>query len=147
MNKVIICGHLGRDPELRHTKYGTAVANLSVATTDRRKQGDDWVEETEWHRVTVWGTQGENCATHLAKGRRVLIEGKIKTSSYEKNGEKRYSTEIVAHYVEFLGGRDGGGGGGQGRSGGQRQRRQDPPEPYDPGGYDPGPVKDDDIPF
>jgi len=81
------------------------VVRLSVATSERRKQGDQWVEHTEWHRVVCFGRTAENCARFLAKGREVLVEGRIQTSTFEKDGEKRYSTEIVAERVEFVGGR------------------------------------------
>jgi single-strand DNA-binding protein len=104
MNRAILCGRLGRDPESRDTRGGQVV-RLSVATSERRKQGDQWVEHTEWHRVVCFGRTAENCARFLAKGREVLVEGRIQTSTFEKDGEKRYSTEIVAERVEFVGGR------------------------------------------
>jgi len=104
MNRAILCGRLGRDPESRDTRGGPVV-RLSVATSERRKQGDQWVEHTEWHRVVCFGRTAENCARFLAKGREVLVEGRIQTSTFEKDGEKRYSTEIVAERDEFVGGR------------------------------------------
>ena len=110
INKVILVGHLGRDPELRYTQGGTAVAKLSVATTRRwrSKQTNEMVEETEWHRVTVWGNSAEHCNKYLAKGRQVYVEGRLRTTSFDdKDGAKRYSTEVVADVVQFLGGRDG----------------------------------------
>ncbi|EDM80168.1 single-strand binding protein [Plesiocystis pacifica SIR-1] len=121
INKVILVGNLGRDPELRYTQGGTAVARLSVATTRRwrNKQSNEMVEETEWHRVTVWGQTAEHCNNYLSKGRQVYVEGRLQTRSYDdKEGIKRYSTEIIADTVQFLGGRDGGGGGGRGGGGG-----------------------------
>lgn len=129
INKVIIIGNLGRDPETRDTRSGTVV-RLSVATAYRPRDGE---EQTEWHRVTVFGKQAEACARYLSKGRQVYVEGRLHTSSYEKNGEKRYSTEIIAERVQFLGGKG--------------ERRGDGPAPYDgpTGGYDGG--DDDDIPF
>lgn len=138
MNKAIIIGNLGADPELRHTSNGTPVCNMRIATNERRKDGDDWVEHTEWHRVTVWGKQGDNCARYLAKGRRCAIDGRIQTRSWETDsGEKRYSTEIVAHRVEFLGGetqtRDPSSGGGS-----------DPAESREGSG---GSFSDDEFPF
>jgi len=132
VNKAIIVGHLGRDPEARSTKGGGTVVTLSVATTHRRKDADD---ETEWHRVTVFGQQAEACERYLAKGRLVYVEGRLRTSSYEKDGIKRYSTEIIANTVQFLGGK----GDGSGKRDGEP--RDSGPEPY---GYDGG---DDDIPF
>jgi single-strand DNA-binding protein len=101
MNRAILCGHLGRDPESRDTRGGQVV-RLSVATSERRKQGDQWVDHTEWHRVVCFGRTAENCARSLSKGRQVLVEGRIQTSTYEKDGETRYSTEIVAERVEFV---------------------------------------------
>jgi single-strand DNA-binding protein len=126
VNKTIIVGNLGRDPELNETGGGTKVCRLNVATTRTwmNKNTNEKEEETEWHRVTVWGKQGENCAKFLKKGRQVYIEGRLRTSSYEKDdypGAKFYTTEIVADQVQFLGGKgdgESGGGGGDNRSGG-----------------------------
>jgi single-strand DNA-binding protein len=145
VNTVIILGNLGRDPELRHTQNGTAVCSLSVATTRkwRNKQTDEMAEETEWHRVTAWDRSGEACAKYLSKGSQVYVTGRLKTTSYvDKDGVKRYSTDIVADDVQFLGSRDSQGG-GDGRS--QRGQGQRTPKP-DPGAYG-QPDKDDDIPF
>jgi single-strand DNA-binding protein len=121
INKVILIGNLGRDPELRYTQGGTAVATLNLATTrSYTKQGsNERVEETEWHRVTVWGKTAEFCNQYLSKGRQVYVEGRLQTRSYEdKDGIKRYSTDVVAETVQFLGGRGGGGGGEEGGGGG-----------------------------
>lgn len=154
VNKVILIGNLGRDPEMRYTQGGTPVARLSVATTRAwtNKQGERQ-EETEWHRVTVWGKSAEHCNQYLTKGRQVYVEGRLKTSSYEQDGIKKWSTEIVADRVQFLGGRGEGGGGGGGGGGGSRggggyggDGGGGGPEPYDPGSFGP-PPGDDDIPF
>ncbi len=103
LNKVMLIGNLGADPELRHTGSGVAVCSLSVATTDKRKdQSGQLIEETEWHRVNVWKNAAENCAKYLSKGSKVFLEGKITTREYEKDGVKKYSTEIVAFSVQFL---------------------------------------------
>jgi single-strand DNA-binding protein len=119
VNKAIIIGNLGRDPEMRYTQGGSAVATLNVATTRKYMRGQESVEETEWHRITVWGKQAESCNQYLSKGRQVYVEGRLRTSSYERDGVKRYSTEIVAETVQFLGGRgEGGGGGGRAEGGG-----------------------------
>ncbi|KIG11900.1 Single-stranded DNA-binding protein [Enhygromyxa salina] len=121
VNKVILIGNLGRDPELRYTQSGSPVASLSVATTRkwRNKQTNEMVEETEWHRVSVFGQSAEHCNNYLSKGRQVYVEGRLRTRSYDdKDGVKKYSTEIIADTVQFLGGRDGGGGGGGGGRGG-----------------------------
>lgn len=99
---VELIGNLGRDPEVRKTASGMSVCNLSVATSSRRKKDDEWVEETEWHRVAVFNKTADNCARFLKKGSRVHVNGRLRTSSYEKDGEKRYSTEIVADRVNFL---------------------------------------------
>lgn len=120
VNKVILIGNLGRDPELRYTQGGQAMTNLSVATTRkwRNKQTNEMVEETEWHRVAVFGQQAEHCNNYLSKGRMVYVEGRLRTRSYDdKDGIKRYSTEVIADTVQFLGGR-GEGGGGRGGGGG-----------------------------
>lgn len=115
VNKVILIGNLGRDPELRYTQSGTPVCTLSIATSRKYKnKQDEQVEETEWHRVTVWGKQAEHCSNYLAKGRKVYVEGRLKTTSYEKDGVTKYSTDIVADPfgVVFLGGKSEGAGGG-----------------------------------
>lgn len=106
MNKAIVMGRLGQDPELRYTQGGTAVTNLSIATTEYSKGEDgNRKEMTEWHKVQCWGKQAENCAKYLAKGRQVLVEGRLTTRSWEdQNGNKKYSTEIVASNVQFIGG-------------------------------------------
>ena len=102
-NKVTILGNLGHDPEVRTTPAGNIVANFSVATTDKWGQGEERQERTEWHRIVVWGKLAETCGEYLSKGRQVFIEGRLQSHSYEdKDGIKRYVTEIVAHQVEFL---------------------------------------------
>jgi single-strand DNA-binding protein len=118
VNKAIILGHLGRDPELRYLQSGQPVCKLNIATSRRytNKQNES-VEETEWHRVSVWGKQAEHCNNFLTKGRQVYVEGRLRTSSYDKDGQKHYTTEIVADTVQFIGGR-GEGGGAEGGAGG-----------------------------
>ena len=136
VNKVILIGNLGRDPELRYTQSGQAVANFSLATSENwnDKSSGERVERTEWHRIVAWGKTAELCSQYLSKGRTVYVEGRLQTREYEdKEGIKRRVTEIVANNVTFLGQRgEGGGGGGGAPSGG-------PPA----GGGGPG----DDIPF
>jgi single-strand DNA-binding protein len=109
VNKVILVGNLGRDPELRYIQSGQAVANFSLATNEKWKDKDgNNQERTEWHRIVVWGKSAENCAQYLQKGRSVYIEGKLQTREWEdKEGSKRSTTEIVAQAVQFLGGRGG----------------------------------------
>ncbi|MEQ1875314.1 MAG: single-stranded DNA-binding protein [Bdellovibrionia bacterium] len=105
VNKVIIVGHLGADPELKFTASGQAVARFNVATSENwtDKQGQKQ-ERTEWHRMVVWGKLGEVCGKHLAKGRQVYVEGRLQTRQWEdQQGQKRYTTEVVAQTVQFLG--------------------------------------------
>lgn len=110
LNKVFLLGNLGSDPELRVTTGGKAVLNLRLATTETWLDNNNTRQEkTEWHQVTVWGARGEALAKFLKKGDRIFVEGRIETSSYEKNGEKRYSTKVVATNVILNGngGREG----------------------------------------
>ena len=104
INKVMVMGRLGQDPEMRYTQNQTAVCSLNVATTEFRIGQDGQRQEmTEWHRVVVWGKQAENAAKYLAKGRGVFVEGRLQTRSFEdQNGQKRFTTEIVANNVQFL---------------------------------------------
>lgn len=104
VNKAILVGRLGQDPELKYTASGTAVTNFSVATNDSwTDKSGQRQERTEWHRIVVWGKQAENCNKYLKKGRQVFLEGSIQTRSWEdQNGNKRYTTEIVAKLVNFL---------------------------------------------
>lgn len=105
LNKVMIIGHLGSDPELRHTTSGHSVTRFNVATNEywKSKTGEQ-NEKTEWHRIVAWGRLGEICHQHLSKGRQVYIEGRLQTRSWEDNQNvKKYSTEIIASTVQFLG--------------------------------------------
>lgn len=134
VNKVILIGNLGKDPELRVTQSGASVCQLNIATTrvwfDKQNQKQ---EDTEWHRVVVWGKQAENCNQYLSKGRQCYVEGRLQTRSYDdKDGVKRYSTEVVADTVQFL-------SGGTGSSEGPRDAGPRDWEPSAPG--------DDDVPF
>jgi single-strand DNA-binding protein len=115
VNKVILLGHLGADPELRYTPSGQAVANLRIATNDRFQRDGNWEDRTEWHRVVVWAKLAERCNQYLNKGSQVYLEGRLQTQKWQdKEGHDRYTTEIVAFSVQFLGsaseGRGGGGG-------------------------------------
>jgi len=107
INKVILIGRLGNDPELRYTADGTAVINFRIATSDEwtDKTTNEKRERTEWHRIVAWRKLGEICGKYLSKGRQVYIEGKLQTRSWEKDGIIRFSTEIVASDVQFLGSR------------------------------------------
>jgi single-strand DNA-binding protein len=106
VNKVILIGNLGQDPEMRYTSNGTPVANFSLATNEKYSTGDGQMQErTEWHRVVVFGRTAENCANYLAKGRQAYVEGRLQTRQWEdRDGNRRYTTEIVAREVRFLGG-------------------------------------------
>lgn len=103
MNKAIIIGNLGADPDLKSLESGTQVCNLSIATESRNKKNGEWINETEWHRVTVFNKTAENCHTYLRKGAKVCIIGRIKTDKYtDKEGVEKYTTKIIANEVEFL---------------------------------------------
>jgi single-strand DNA-binding protein len=128
INKVILIGNLGVDPELRFTQNGTPVASFRIATSERWKDKEgNQQEQTEWHNIVAWGRLGELCNEYLNKGSKVYVEGKLKTRKWQdQNGNDRYTTEIVARDVQFLTPRgEGGGGGGYGTG--------------SSGGYDPGP--------
>jgi single-strand DNA-binding protein len=144
VNKVILVGNLGRDAELRYTPGGAAVSTLNMATTEvwNDKQGQRQ-EKTEWHRVILWGKQAESLQEYLTKGKQIYVEGRLQTREWEKDGVKRYTTEIKADRITLLGG-GGGGRGGSGFAGGERTvsagaRSGDEP-PMEP-------ITDDDIPF
>ncbi|MDG0817448.1 single-stranded DNA-binding protein [Bdellovibrio svalbardensis] len=108
VNKVIIVGRLGADPEVKAIGSGSTVARLNIATSESWVKDGQRQEKTEWHRVTVWGKLAEICGKHLAKGRQVYVEGKLQTRQWEdQQGAKRYSTEIVASTVQFLGAANG----------------------------------------
>ena len=120
VNKAIILGNLGKDPELRNTNNGKAVTTLTIATSEVWNDANGQRQEkTEWHTVVVWGKSAENCAKYLSKGRSVYVEGRIQTRKWQdKEGHDRYSTEVVADRVQFIGSGSGGGGGGGRDSGG-----------------------------
>ncbi|HOP40129.1 MAG TPA: single-stranded DNA-binding protein [Geobacteraceae bacterium] len=116
LNKVMLIGNLGRDPEVRYTTSGTAVASFSLATSERFKnRNGDWEDRTEWHNVTLWGRLAEIAGEYLAKGRTVYIEGRLQTRKWQdREGRDRYTTEVVAEKMQMLGGRGEGGGVRQG---------------------------------
>ncbi len=104
VNKVILVGRLGADPEVKAIGSGSTVARLNLATSETWIKDGQKQERTEWHRITVWGKLAEICGKHLSKGRQVYVEGKLQTRSWEdQQGQKRYATEIVASTVQFLG--------------------------------------------
>jgi len=142
VNKVILVGNLGKDPELRYTPSGTAVCTFSLATTDRfkNKQGEQQ-DRTEWHNIVVWAGLAEICGKYLTKGKQVYIEGRIQNRSYDdRDGNKRYITEIVANEMQMLSK-----AGEQGNSTGGRPPM--PSEEYEPASQQPPFNPDDDIPF
>ncbi|MDQ7011728.1 MAG: single-stranded DNA-binding protein [Mariprofundaceae bacterium] len=146
LNKVMLIGNLGADPETRYTQDGTCVCNIRLATTEKFKnRNGEQQERTEWHRVVLWGRLGEIANQYLRKGRQVYIEGKIETRKWQdKDGNDRYTTEIRALNMQMLGGRGGEGGERPPASQGQKQAGEDPfasaPEFADV-------PADDDIPF
>lgn len=142
LNKVMLIGGLGRDPEVRYTSSGTAVASFSVATTEKFKnKSGDWEERTEWHNVTLWGRLAEIAGEYLAKGKQVFIEGRLQTRKWQdRDGKDRYTTEIVGEKMQMLGGGNGQRSSDGGSGGGAGSRAE---EPLYPEGFNP----DDDIPF
>lgn len=157
LNKMQIIGNLGKDPEVNYTPSGMAVARFSVATTDTwtDKATGQKNEKTEWHRIVAFNKLAENCGKYLTKGSPVYVEGKLQTSSYEKDGETRYSTDVIANAIQFLWSKP---DGGQKQSTGyqnnpaQNNKRNSShkPEPdFDPFGAGPGfnPPPDQNIPF
>ena len=148
VNKAIIVGTLGQDPEVRYTANGGAVANISVATNEswRDKATGEAQERTEWHRIVMFGKLAEIAQQYLKKGSQAYFEGRIQTRKWQdQSGNDRYSTEIVANEMQMLGGRAGGGGGAPMESSGQSQSQsQSRPAPAETAPMDDG---FDDIPF
>ncbi len=141
VNKVLLIGRLGRDPEVRYTPDGTAIANFSIATSEewKDKKTGEKQERTEWHRIVAFRRLGEICGEYLSKGRQVYVEGRLQTRDWQdKDGNKRYTTEIVALQMQMLGSKDSydNTGGGSGL-----QKNEMPPSPEFSGS------QDDDIPF
>jgi single-strand DNA-binding protein len=140
VNKVILVGNLGKDPELRYTPSGTAVCTFSLATTDRfkNKQGEQQ-ERTEWHNIVVWAGLAEICGKYLTKGKQIYIEGRIQNRSYDdRDGNKRYITEIVANEMQMLGRAGEQGGDGRSSTPVEKPSQDSQEPPFNP---------DDDIPF
>lgn len=137
VNRVILIGNLGRDPEIRYTPAGRAVTRFSLATGEVWTDADgNRQERTEWHNIVVWGKQAETCSQYLAKGRQVYVEGSIRSRSYDdKDGNRRYITEIIGQRVQFLG------GGRGGEAGAPSAPTQEEPPPTTAGS------EEDDIPF
>ncbi len=162
VNKVILVGNLGKDPELKYTPQGTAVARITVATSSsyKDKTSGDWKETTEWHNVVLWQRQAEIAGEYLKKGNKVYIEGRLQTRSWDdkQTGQKKYMTEVVANELVLMGGGGGRGEGGEGGGGGYSRGRQqqgggDNFDQSGPNDFDSAPagrgteITDDDIPF
>ena len=164
INKVILIGNLGRDPEVRYTPNGSAICNISVATTRnwKDKTSGDKVEETEWHRVVFYDRLAEIAGEYLKKGRPVYVEGRLKTRKWQdKDGKDVYTTEVIADNMQLLGGREGMGGGDSGDDHGDRGDRGESRAPVRSAAPAPRPAPpkpapkaatgfddmDDDIPF
>jgi single-strand DNA-binding protein len=162
INKVILIGNLGADPETRAMPSGMTVANIRVATSEswKDKQSGESKERTEWHNVAMFGRLGEIAGEYLKKGSKVYIEGSLRTRKWQdKQGQDRYTTEIIANEMQMLdsrggGGMGGGGGGDYGGGGGKGKQQQSPPDDFDQGGPPAGGGSgkgggefDDDIPF
>ncbi len=159
LNKVMLIGRLGKDPDLRFTQGGMAVASFSMATSDTwtDKATNEKKERTEWHRIVAFGKLGEICGEYLAKGKQVYVEGRLQTRSWEQDGVTRYTTEIVANDMQMLDPKNATGGGAYNNQSGYQNQQQRAPQqapaqqqqqaapsgmqPPPPGGFD------DDIPF
>lgn len=130
MNQVTLMGNLGSDPEYKVTQNGTGVLRIRLATNERRKEGEQWVDHTEWHTVTVFGKRAEGLSRILSKGSKILVSGALRTRSWDdaKSGEKRWATEVIASEVELAGG---GVGHQQGQRPQQQQRQQRPAQQPD----------------
>lgn len=139
LNKVMLIGNLGKDPEVRYTASGQAVASFSLATSEKFKsKSGDWEERTEWHNITLWGKLAEIAGEYLSKGKTVYIEGRLQTRKWQdKNGNDRYTTDIVGDRMQMLSGK------------GERRSEPSPPPAGGGGGggYEEPPFQDDDIPF
>jgi single-strand DNA-binding protein len=146
LNKVMLIGNLGKDPEVRYTAGGTAVASFSIATTEKFKgKTGEWEEKTEWHNITLWARLAEIAGEYLSKGKTVYIEGRLQTRKWQdKEGKDRYTTEIVGEKMQMLSGK-GEGGGGQG----PRPAAAKPSQEHSQGRSYEEPVfnPDDEIPF
>ena len=149
VNKVILVGNLGKDPEIRYAPNGSAVANITLATSEswKDKATGEKQEKTEWHRVVLWGKTAESLSEYLTKGKQIYIEGRLQTRQWDdKDGNKRYTTEIRSDRVVLLGG-GGGGRGGPVSGGGERGGAERGSDFGGPGPEGSAPLTDDDIPF
>lgn len=121
-NRVVLVGNLTRDPELRYISSGTAVSDIGLAVNDRVKRGDQWVEEATFVDITLWGRTAEVANEYLSKGSQVLIEGRLKLDTWEKDGQKHSKLKVIGERMQMLGSRGGGGGSGGGSRGGSYEQ-------------------------
>lgn len=159
VNKVILLGNVGKDPEMRATQGGMVIAQFTLATADRKKEGDKWVDTTEWHNLVCFGRTAEIVRDYVKKGKQLYIEGKIQTRSWDdkESGQKKYRTEVLVNELALLGGgeREGGGGGYSGGAsrnsgssyGGGNTASFDQRAPAGANDYAGEGITDDDIPF
>lgn len=153
VNKVILIGNLGQDPEIKHTPSGDAVCNFSIACNESWTKDGEKHEKTEWVRIVAWRKIAELCGQYLKKGRQVYVEGKLQTRQYEKDGDKRYITEVVINQVVFLGAKGDAPAQTQETPKQQQLPTQPPPKGREPGSddnkadYGPPPGFDDQVPF
>ena len=133
INKTILIGHVGKDPEMRHLPSGTAIANFTMATSESRtdKQTGEKVQKTEWHRVVAFGKLAGIIGEYVKKGTQIYIEGKLSTSSYDKDGQKHYSTQVVAEVMQMLGGKPGDKPGDYAKASGSSGTERQPGEDFD----------------
>jgi len=147
-NRVILVGNLTRDIELRYTPGGMAVTDMGLAVNDRRKnQAGEWIDETTFLDVTLWGRQAEIANEYLSKGSPILIEGRLKLDTWEQDGQKRSKLRVVGERMQMLGGKAGSGGGGGGGGGGRSSRANSDFSDSSVGGSHDDMHSDDDIPF
>ena len=141
VNKVILVGNLGKDAEVRVTPGGQSVASFSIATTENwtSKEGEK-KEQTEWHRIVLWGKAADSLQPYLVKGKQIYLEGRLQTRQWEKDGQKHYTTEVKADRIVLL-------GGGSGGRGGERSTEREGQYGDPLGAKDVAPITDDDIPF
>lgn len=139
LNRVSLIGNLGKDPEVRYSQSGTAVSNIRIGVTERRKEGDEYKDQTEWVSIVCFGKTAENVGKYLQKGRQIFVEGRLQTRSWEdKSGQTKYTTEVIASQILFL-------------SGGREQSSNNgfakPNDNFERESQDNGFIEDDDIPF
>jgi len=142
VNKVIILGRLGKDPEMRYAPSGTAIATFSIATNHNQKSEGEWVEKTEWHNILAFGKTAEFSGEYLSKGKQVFVEGRLQTSSWEdQQGDKKYKTELVVNEIQIIGGKGDGGSSSSSKDAPSTTEAQKQATP------EPASEEEDDLPF